>query len=292
MADAQSATSLTSSRDFASNAFEPIKPNTNTAKLGDLSKFGSSGEGGLSTVDTACDCLGIPGCRQLSQATFSDAFSVEEQGVKLQKAEIMAIVQGVVKNSMHAASLMDPTDPDHRLLAVSESLQEITGYTESELQQASPRLLTVGCEHFLDPEVQAAMRSSHSTGSPLLAQAVNRTKQGSLYWSTMYIRGLIVAVDPASDEPMWLVLTAYSSSEGPSDEAEEHSCDVLRKLRGAGEDLRAEIRDELARRAGGACRPAPSEADTSLGCGDDAADDCFGPVGGQCIHLPGGPRWC
>jgi len=269
-------------RDVASNACKTIKPITESAKLGDLSKFGSLGESVASSAATTCDWPGggTDGRRQVSQAACSDASSWEELGVELPRDEILSAVLSVVKNSVHAASVMDPTDPDQRLLAVSEPLQELTGFHESELLQASARLLTAGCEDEIDPGVQAAMRNAHLTGSPLLAQAVNRNKQGWLFWNTMYIRGLIVAVDPVSEEPLWLVLTTYSGSEGPSDEDEEASRDALRRLWGAGEDLRAEIHDELARRcASAAARPAEPEADPP---------PCRR---GLCSVLPR-PRWC
>jgi len=255
-------------RDVASNACKTIKPITESAKLGDLSKFGSLG---VSNVDTNSDCLEIPASRQTSQMTSSDAYSLEEHGMEMQKDEVMSIVQNVVKSSVHAVSLMDPTDPNGRLLAVSESLQVITGYNEAELLRAPPQLLTAGCEHETDPEMQAAIRNAHLGGSPLLARAACRHKQGWLFWSTMHIRGLMVAVDPVSEEPMWFVLTIYSSSEGPSDENEQESRDARRKLQvvrelwGASEELRAEIHDELARCADGAHLLAGSEADPSRG---------------------------
>ncbi|CAK0797349.1 unnamed protein product [Prorocentrum cordatum] len=218
MAHAQSAMPLLLPRDFASTACELIGANTETAKLGDLSKFGSLDGRGVSSADTNSDCLETSASRQVSQITSSDASSLEERGMELQKGDIMPIVQSVVKNSVHAASLMDPTDPDERLLAVSESFQAITGYNESELLQASPRLLTAGCEYGTTLEMQALIKNAHLTGSPLFARVVNRSKQGWLFWSTVYIRGLMVAVDPVSAEPVWLVLTTYSSSERPSDE--------------------------------------------------------------------------
>ncbi|CAK0905074.1 unnamed protein product, partial [Prorocentrum cordatum] len=206
-----------------------------------------------------------------------------ERGAELQRGEIMSIVQGVVKNSAHAASLMDPTDPNQQMLAVSESFQEMSGYHESELLQASSRLLIEGCEHETDPEVLAAMRNSHSTGSPLFAEAVNRSKQGWLFRNSMYIRGLMVAIDPVTEDPMWLVLTTHAGSEAASGEegaAEDGRGGVLRGLRAAGEDLRAEIHDELARRcASAAARPAEPEADPP---------PCRR---GLCSVLPR-PRWC
>ncbi|CAK0810076.1 unnamed protein product [Prorocentrum cordatum] len=295
MARAQPAPPQTLAQDFAGNACEPIiKPDTSMAKLGDLSKFGSLGESVASSAATTCDWPGggTDGRRQVSQAACSDASSWEELGVELTRDEILSAVRSVVKNSVHAASVMDPTDPDQRLLAVSEPLQELTGFHESELLQASARLLTAGCEDEIDPGVQAAMRNAHLTGSPLLAQAVNRNKQGWLFWNTMYIRGLIVAVDPVSEEPLWLVLTTYSGSEGPSDEDEEASRDALRRLWGAGEDLRAEVQSALARLPpGGACRPAGPEAEAPPGCRGGAAEDCCGLGSGQCIALQW-PRWC
>ncbi|CAK0810078.1 unnamed protein product [Prorocentrum cordatum] len=230
------------------------------AKLGDLSKFGSLGESVASSAATTCDWPGggTDGRRQVSQAACSDASSWEELGVELTRDEILSAVRSVVKNSVHAASVMDPTDPDQRLLAVSEPLQELTGFHESELLQASARLLTAGCEDEIDPGVQAAMRNAHLTGSPLLAQAVNRNKQGWLFWNTMYIRGLIVAVDPVSEEPLWLVLTTYSGSEGPSDEDEEDSGPPATPCAGCGAPARTSAPRSRARLPG--CRPAEPAA--------------------------------
>ncbi|CAK0810079.1 unnamed protein product [Prorocentrum cordatum] len=252
MARAQPAPPQTLAQDFAGNACEPIKPDTSMAKLGDLSKFGSLGESVASSAATTCDWPGggTDGRRQVSQAACSDASSWEELGVELTRDEILSAVRSVVKNSVHAASVMDPTDPDQRLLAVSEPLQELTGFHESELLQASARLLTAGCEDEIDPGVQAAMRNAHLTGSPLLAQAVNRNKQGWLFWNTMYIRGLIVAVDPVSEEPLWLVLTTYSGSEGPSDEDEEDSGPPATPCAGCGAPARTSAPRSRARSAG------------------------------------------
>jgi len=267
MAHVQFATPPTSPRDLSSHAYESNKPIAGNAKLGDFNKFCTLGDRGVSDASTACD-----GFFDRRISTFSDTSSLDERDgldVQLQKDLIVSIAQRVVKNSAHAASLMDPTDPDERLLAVSESLQEITGYSEAELLQSSPRLLTEGCEYEIDPEVQNAVRSAHLAGGPLLARAVHRNKGGWLFRSTMCVQGLMVGVDPVTDEPVWLKLTTYSRSDEDEDEEDEaaDSGGAFRQLQGAGEALRAAICAELALCAEvGACRPAEGAAGTPLGC--------------------------
>jgi PAS domain-containing protein len=190
----------------------------------------------------------------------------------LDRAAAVAAVCRAVRNSSHVATVMDPLNPSHGLLAVSEPFSEMTGYDERELLGKSTRLLRVDCEHETDPDVWAALRQSSASGCAQIASVVNRNKSGVLFWNTMYIRGLVVGTDRATGEPVWLTLAIHHGDEEPLGDSGA--------LRRQGEDLRADVGKEL---------------DGMSFCGSDDndwVDSQVGDLGGRAHNsLSSGLRW-
>lgn len=162
-------------------------------------------------------------------------------------------IRDAVKACNFMVTIADPRDNDCPLIAVSKEFTDLTGFESSDIIGINCRFLNHGCD--MNPIDLMNLRRCSKTGEPFTAILENRKKNGDLFLNLLDLRGLTVATNPETGEPLWFLVgvqadvTDVADGEIPEDHWSE--------LQAVSNAIRSSIASEIAKMAVDAASAGP-----------------------------------
>jgi len=200
----------------------------------DLSSMDSDCEmAELSDYDGCFSCHGVPDkaywLKQASctESTISpdecslfsrDSTELTSTGHHLQSQLYQNILQAAVADCYMSVHVIDPSQSDFPIIAVSQGMSVLTEYRQQELLgKNSCRLLSSNCDN--DPVNIAHLREACTKGASFETTVVNRKKSGQLYQVLLVLRRIALANDETigQDHGFLLELQIELPHEGDDD---------------------------------------------------------------------------
>jgi len=165
------------------------------------------------------ECSTTPS-RQMSELTSGDAlWSHKDQ----------TVLQAALADCDVAAHVLDPSQPDFPIIAVSEGLSIMTEYLQPELVGKRCQLLSYKCNN--DPAKIVHLRDARSKGASFETVLVNRKKSGQLFQVLLVLRYIAVRQDKTTglDSGFLLGLQIELPNDvddgDDGDDGDDHDCD-------------------------------------------------------------------
>lgn len=119
-------------------------------------------------------------------------------------AFVQNAIRAAVMKCGYCVTIADPRGKDIPLIAVSETFEKMTGFARREILGVNCRFL--GRDSPISSVDIVGLRIASQTGAPFTALLPNRKKNGDLFVNMLDLRGLIVAQDPVTNDPLWYLV--------------------------------------------------------------------------------------
>jgi len=129
------------------------------------------------------------------------------------------VLQAALVDCDVAAHVIDASQPDFPIIAVSEGLSTMTEYLQHELVGSSCRLLSFKCHN--DPANISHLRVARSKGASFQTVLVNRKKSGQLFQVLLVLRHIVVGQDNTTGQKRGFLLGLHIELPNDGDDGDD-----------------------------------------------------------------------